>query len=254
MTRRWLKASQSILAGDLGPVRRVLTRKRVAAASTVSVPAPASGLEARIVALSEKYREATMIPAPLFLDNLRLCAQIAELAGVVVECGVWRGGMSAAMAEVLGPGRTYYLFDSFDGLPAADPEKDGHAAVQFMANVGRQPMGRLATPRDAAEAVMRQSGARTYHLMQGWFKDTVPLFTPPGPLAVLRLDGDWYESTMTCLTALYPHVQAGGLILIDDYYVWDGCTRAVHEYLAQQSVQERIRQSPAGAAYILKGS
>jgi O-methyltransferase len=77
---------------------------------------------------------------------------------------------------------------------------------------------------------------------------------PPGPIAILRLDADWYESTLQCLQALYPHVARGGLILVDDYYWWDGCALAVHEYFAQRDELERIRQSPAGVAYLVKGT
>jgi O-methyltransferase len=90
-------------------------------------------------------------------------------------------------------------------------------------------------------------------LVRGWFKDTLATFVPPAPIAVLRLDGDWYESTWQCLEALYPHVAPGGLIIIDDYYAWDGCARAVHAYLAQHQLAERIRQSRAGVAYVVKG-
>src|SRR5690242_11563791 len=75
--------------------------------------------------LYARYREFTMVPPAAFADNLALCAEYARQAGPVIECGVWRGGMSAAMAELLGPGHTYYLFDSFEGLPPADPDKDG---------------------------------------------------------------------------------------------------------------------------------
>jgi O-methyltransferase len=100
---------------------------------------------------------------------------------------------------------------------------------------------------------MRRSGAGSYRLVPGWFKDTLATFVPPEPIAVLRLDGDWYDSTRLCLEALYPAVPPGGLIIIDDYYAWEGCARAVHEYLAQQpGSQDRIRQTPAGVAFIHK--
>lgn len=98
---------------------------------------------------------------------------------------------------------------------------------------------------------MARAGVRTPTLVRGWFRDTLPGFMPAEPIRVLRLDADWYESTRDCLAALYPRVAPGGLILLDDYYTWDGCTRAVHEYVAGQ---DRIRQSPHGVAYILKGS
>ncbi|MEE3093051.1 MAG: TylF/MycF/NovP-related O-methyltransferase, partial [Pseudomonadota bacterium] len=71
--------------------------------------------------------------------------------------------------------------------------------------------------------------------------------------SVLRLDGDWYESTISILENLYDKVATNGLILIDDYYSWDGCSRAVHDFLSDQKLPERIRQSRyGGVAYIVK--
>jgi hypothetical protein len=75
----------------------------------------------------KKYRDFTMIPEGGFVQNLRLVESVRHISGCVVECGVWRGGMSAAMALLLGPDRTYYLFDSFEGLPPAKAI-DGEAA------------------------------------------------------------------------------------------------------------------------------
>ena len=204
----------------------------------------------RCAPLYAKYRQHTMVTAAQFADNLWLCRELAPLPGCVIECGVWRGGMSAAMAEVLGPARRYYLFDSFEGLPAADAVKDGARAVRQASAV--DPARRLVAEMRWADQAMRLSGAVRYELVPGWFKDTLVPFTPPEPIAVLRLDGDWYDSTRQCLEALYPHVAPGGLVLIDDYYVWDGCARAVHEYLSQQPGQDRIHETPAGVAYICK--
>jgi len=207
--------------------------------------------------LYARYRKWTMIPRAQFADNLWLCREFGTLPGLVIECGVWRGGMIAALAQLLGPERTYYLFDSFEGLPPADLLKDGERAVNWMARAVSQPndpWGTLRAEIELAEAAMRLSGARQYHLVKGWYKETLASFVPPAPIAILRLDADWYDSIRQCLEALYPHVAAGGLILIDDYYTWDGCARAVHEYLAKQKGQDRIRQSPAGVAYIIKAS
>jgi len=69
--------------------------------------------------LYHKYRDFTMLLYENFALNLELCERFKDVKGCIVECGVWRGGMSAAMAEVLGYERTYYLFDSFEGLPQA---------------------------------------------------------------------------------------------------------------------------------------
>src|SRR6266705_1391984 len=69
----------------------------------------------------DRFREFTMIPRESFVDNLRLAQRVSKLDGCVVECGVWRGGMTAALVSVLGAHRKYFLFDSFEGLPPAKP-------------------------------------------------------------------------------------------------------------------------------------
>src|SRR5262249_42322226 len=72
-----------------------------------------------------------------------------------------------------------------------------------------------------------------------------PTFVSPN-IAVLRLDGDWYDSTMICLRKFWNHVLPGGIIIIDDYFAWDGCTRAVHDFLSSIRANERIRHTRRG--------
>jgi len=91
-----------------------------------------------------------------------------------------------------------------------------------------------------------------YKIIKGWFDQSVGSNPPGEAIAVLRLDGDWYESTMVCLEKLFPLVKEGGLVIIDDYFAWDGCSRAVHDYLSRIQSTSRIRQSPAGLAYLVK--
>jgi hypothetical protein len=90
---------------------------------------------------------------------------------------------------------------------------------------------------------MALSGAKNVTITKGWFSDTLPGFPWNAPIALLRLDGDWFDSTMTCLESLYQHVSPNGLIIIDDYYFWDGCTRAVHHFLDKYGYPARISQS-----------
>jgi O-methyltransferase len=208
----------------------------------------------QLSAIYARHHEDTMVPRCAFIDNLVLAARVASVEGVIVECGVWRGGMMAGIAEVLGARRSYYLLDSFQGLPPADPVKDGLRAVAYQAD-RQNPAYHDNCRAEAsfAERAMQRAGATRYELLRGWFADTLPLFKSAEPIALLRLDADWYESTVQCLTALYPLVRAGGLIIFDDYHYWDGCTRAVHDYLAHHGLPERIRESSHGVAHLVKG-
>lgn len=221
----------------------------------------AAGLERRrqrlgFRALYHKYRNHTLVHEAMYVDNLELCARFATTPGCVVECGVWRGGMIAGMAEVLGPGRQYFLFDSFEGLPPARKELDGASAVAWQSDT-KSPnyYNNCTASEDEAAAAMKLSGAGSFSLIKGWFNQTLPRFTPTCEIAVLRLDCDWYDSVRLCLDQLYPHVAAGGLIIVDDYYIWDGCAHAVNEFISSFSPPNpvpRLSQFHDVTAYLVK--
>ena len=193
-----------------------------------------------------------MIPESHFVDNLALATSVKDIAGCIVECGVWRGGMSAGLASLLGPNRTYYLFDSFEGLPPAQ-EIDGSSAIAWQKDTtSKNYYDNCSAPLDFANEAMKNSKASDFHLVKGWFSETLPTFPQAKPIALLRLDGDWYESTWVCLEFLYRNVTENGIIIIDDYYTWDGCTRAVHDFLSKNSITDRIR-STGKTCYIVKG-
>jgi O-methyltransferase len=189
-----------------------------------------------------KYRDFTMAPRGYFLRNMLIVDARRHVKGCVVECGVWRGGMSAGMADVLGPDREYFLFDSFEGLPPAT-EADGDCAKNWQKDTqGATYYDNCRAPIDFAERVMKLSGALRYKLVKGWFEKTLPEFVPPCPIAVLRLDGDWYESPLTALESLFKHLARDGVVILDDYYAWDGCSRAVHDFLSRHQSTARITQ------------
>jgi O-methyltransferase len=196
----------------------------------------------RYLSLHRKYGEFTMAPAPYFWRNLLVANEHRHVQGSIVECGVWRGGMSAAFAEVLGPDRDYFLFDSFQGLPPVTAE-DGEAARAWQQDT-KSPTyyDNCRAPIEFAERAMRLSGATHYKLVKGWFENTVPGFSPPAPIAILRVDGDWYDSTLVVLENLFKHLAPDGIAIVDDYYAWDGCSRAVHDFLSRHKLTARITQ------------
>lgn len=199
--------------------------------------------------LYEKYRTLTMIGRHSYIGNLRLVARAADVPGSIVECGTWRGGMIAGIADILGSDRCYYLFDSFQGLPSAK-EVDGPAALAWQSNTtGPEYYENCSASEEEARKTMSISRAKDYRIIKGWFNDTLPKVSLSMPIAVLRLDADWYESTKCILDNLASHVVPGGLIIVDDYYYYDGCAKAVNEFVSARNW--RIRQSRyAGICFI----
>jgi O-methyltransferase len=199
-----------------------------------------------------KFRSYTMTPRLPFIKNLDLAFEYRHVPGVVVECGTWRGGMIAGIAAILGNNREYYLFDSFEGLPEAKPI-DGENA-QAWQNDTQSPyfFDNCKAEMAEAERAMKLSGVTNFTIVKGWFDQTLPNFSDDKPIAILRLDGDWYESTMTCLENLYPKLVPGGIIIIDDYHTWDGCSRAIHDYLTREKLNDRVCQWRNDIAYIIK--
>lgn len=189
-----------------------------------------------------RYRDRTIVGGHRYLQNLQLARRVAGIEGDVVECGTWKGGMIAGIADLLRqPARRYHLFDSFQGMPPTT-ELDGEEAQAFEGDMTSADFRLLiATEEEARDALGRVPGGVRYEIHAGWFADTVPPYAATGPeIALLRLDGDWYDSTMTCLEHLYPLVGRGGLVIIDDYGTWEGCARAMHDYLSRTSAPEFI--------------
>jgi len=202
--------------------------------------------------LYKKYQDFTMIQGSVYCENLYVVDKfVRKIDGDVVECGVWRGGMSAGIAELLGPARSYYLFDSFEGLPPAK-EIDGIGALEWQKNTNGATYFDNCTAEIGFATKAMDLTKSKYLLKKGWFNDTLPEFKTETPIALLRLDGDWYDSTMDCLKYLYPQVQKEGVIILDDYYTWDGCSRATHDYLSSITSASRVYSSPKGVCYIIK--
>jgi O-methyltransferase len=206
-----------------------------------------------------RYRDRSMIPFRQFVDNLAIVGSLVDLrprgsTAAVVECGTWQGGMAAALIDLCGRHRQYCFFDSFQGLPPAT-EIDGQKAIAWQSDTsGSMYHDNCRSSIETFHDTIGRTGIdpQMVQVVEGFFEDSLPGFNSP-EIAVLRLDGDWYESTLICLRKFWDHVIPGGVILIDDYYFWDGCSRAVHDFLSERRATERIRQGFIGrVAYIIK--
>lgn len=180
-----------------------------------------------------------------------------QVPGDFVECGVWKGGCSIAMAltqqaVMVKPDRVVHLFDSFEGLPPCDPDVDGAKAAAWQADKEGATYFKncSAKEQDVRRNVHRYGVGKDCVFWPGWFDRTLSLFDKP--IAVLRLDCDWYSSVTDCLAVLMPKVSAGGVVIVDDYYAWDGCAKAVHDWLSRNDKPYRLQTivGNAGAWFV----
>ncbi len=180
------------------------------------------------------------------LDNLQFCVSEVLREGVpgdLLEAGVWRGGAAIFMRAVLyaygETDRVVWLADSFQGVPKPNP-------TRYPAD-REDPcwrMGALAVDADTVRANFERYGFLDdqVRFLEGWFRDTLPA-APVEKLALIRLDGDLYESTMDALQALYPKVSVGGYVIIDDYgNEVLGCREAVDDFRREHGVTAPIQK------------
>lgn len=186
-----------------------------------------------------------------------------DIAGNFAECGVWRGGSAMAMALTLkslgARPRDIFLFDTFAGMTPAGPEdsnvKTGESAAELLRAAGGS--------RDSAivayaglEEVRANMGKTSYppehiHYIRGDVADTLAA-TDTGPLALLRLDTDWYASTKCELEVLYPRLVSGGVLIIDDYGSWSGARKAVDEFIESRRLRLLLVRADAGMRIAVK--
>jgi O-methyltransferase len=175
------------------------------------------------------------------LDNLQSCVETVikeNIPGDLIETGVWRGGACILMRAILAAygvkDRRVFVADSFEGLPPPDAEKyphdkgDVHSTFSFLAvsiDQVKNNFSRFGFPVDDDPQVV---------FLKGWFKDTIPT-APIDKLAILRLDGDMYESTIEVLEALYDKLSGGGFCIIDDYSL-PPCKRAVEDFRSKHGI------------------
>jgi len=179
---------------------------------------------------------------PERLANTREAAEtvIAEnIPGAMVETGVWRGGaciMMKAVMSAYGVSRPLYVCDSFAGLPKLTEGPDA------VLTLDENPL--LSAPVEDVRSHFERLDLLDddVHFVKGWFEDTMPELARSGPeaIAVLRLDGDYYHSTMVVLENLYDKVSPGGFVIIDDYHAYEQCAQAVNEYRAAKGITDEM--------------
>lgn len=200
-----------------------------------------------------------------------------QIEGSFVECGVWKGGSAAVMASANlfseRGDRKIHLFDLFDDIIAPDPKLDGEKAVQ---DINRLLKKQGKTLNDFTENNIPISGvyndfggAGSVGIVEQLLCDTlkykkenvvfnVGLFEKTIPnnnvdkIALLRLDGDWYSSIKVCLDHLYDKVVPNGVIIIDDYWTYEGCKKAVDDFFEERNLKYFKSYSRPQTRYFFK--
>jgi O-methyltransferase len=166
-----------------------------------------------------------------------------RIPGDIVECGVWRGGsMMAAALTLLAENdrsRHFYLFDTFAGMPPPsdlDRSPTGKLAAQVLRETPAQTGAWCYATLEDVQHNMTSTGypAAQIHYIKGRVEETLP-HAGLQNIGLLRLDTDWYESTLCELVHLYPLVSVNGVLLLDDYGYWQGARQAVDEYFTQHN-------------------
>jgi hypothetical protein len=185
------------------------------------------------------------------LRNVRECVETVLADGVegdLIEAGCWRGGSAIMMRGVLRAygitDRIVFAADSFEGLPKPDPERFPADAddTGYEADELRVPVEEVR--RNFARYRL---GGDHVRFLGGWFNETLPTVADRR-WAVVRLDGDLYESTMDGLTNLYPQLSPGGFLIVDDYG-WVNCRKAVEDYRAEHGISEPIEEIDWAGAF-----
>ena len=196
------------------------------------------------------------------LDNFALSVATVindGIQGHIIETGAWRGGASFVAAKVVellheSEHRTTYICDSFKGIPKPPTDRTYNTEDH---NANFPVFSEVSAARVYADAVHFGMRTDSIKVVEGYFNESLPALVASVPnfsLSVLRLDGDTYFSTMDALKVLYPRLQSGGIVIVDDFIDWIGCREAVDDYRKAQNILDPIVLVPHREGEILRGA
>jgi hypothetical protein len=194
------------------------------------------------------------------LDNVQYCVEdiiARSIPGDLVETGVWRGGTTILMRAIL---KKYgitdvvvWCADSFEGLPkptATDLQAAARSNFSGRVYLDFRDRDYVAVSLEQVKANFDRFGLldNQVKFLKGWFCDTLPT-APIQRIALLRMDGDLYTSTMDALKNLYPKVSPGGYVIVDDYNSWVTCKQAIDEYRREHGINAELIPVDAHSVY-----
>jgi len=264
-----MKRSSDLVATLGAPVNRILRRFGYAV-----VPTPDSSVLPSVdfPDATEQDREITSAARPFTMTSDERIWSLLEsvryltrngIQGDFVECGVWRGGSVMAMmlmlAQLNDDSRVVWLYDTFEGMtPPSDADVEissGQPAEELLASSAPLSGENIwaLSPVAEVERNVRSTGypADLVRIRQGDVTDTLRTEIPE-QIALLRLDTDWYDSTLLELEILFPRLVTGGICIIDDYGHWRGSRRAVDEYFARQTNKPLLSRIDYSGRLIIK--
>lgn len=221
------------------PVARLLGRRNLSLTRRVPF-----SVERRVEGWDWPVEAETMIGMRR-LDNIQECVTTIlreQVPGDLIETGVWRGGAVIFMRAILKAygdnQRTIWAADSFQGLPKPNAERYPADAGDILWSVSRLAVSEEQVRNNFARYGLLDDQVR---FLAGWFRDTLPV-APIERLALIRLDGDMYESTIDALRHLYPKLSVGGYVIVDDYDAVPACPLAVHDFRAEHGITDPIQR------------
>lgn len=198
---------------------------------------------------SVKNDELTYLDGDALTDIHRRVRQIEGQfgdEGILIEAGCALGGSAIVIADAKESARPFYVYDVFGMIPPPSDMDDADVQERYSIIASGQSPGlgknkyygyeenlleKVARNFDAYDLPLRENNI---HFVKGLFQDTMRI---NAPVALAHIDGDWYDSVMTCLTRIEPHLMRGGVLVIDDYDAWSGCRKAVDQYFADKASQ-----------------
>jgi hypothetical protein len=181
--------------------------------------------------------------ALLDLSEAVLSVERRAVPGDLLEAGCALGGSALVMAASKKPTRPFYIYDTFEMIPPPSTQDGEDAQARYQKISAGESAGIAGEAYYGYLENLKERVTRNFTqfklpleenhilLVQGLFQDTLH---PEAPVALAHLDCDWYESVMTCLERIVPRLSAGGVLVVDDYFDWSGCRKAVDEYFADK--------------------